>query len=231
MIVSFIPARGGSKGVPRKNIRLLGGKPLICHTIEAALASKSAAFVFVSTEDPEIAGIAAAAGARIIDRPQSLAEDSTPSLPVILHALPLIENLLGEKIEILALLQATTPFRNGEDIDRTVHLLIKSNADSAVSVTPVQHGHPSKIKRMEQDRLHPYLENEPEGVRRQDLAPAYIRNGGVYATRRETLLAKNSLYGNDCRGYVMPVERSIEIDSPLDFSFAEWWFSRESNHS
>lgn len=230
MIVSLIPARGGSKGVPRKNIRLLGGKPLICHSIEAALAS-SARAVFVSTEDAEIASLSAAAGGRVIERPAELALDSTPSLPVVLHALPLIEKNLGRKISILALLQATTPFRNASDIDGTLDLLRDQDADSAVSVVRLSHFHPSKIKRIEANRLLSYSQAEIEGLPRQNFEHAYIRNGGVYAVRRSTLLEKNSLYGDDCRAYVMPEERSLDIDTPFDFEFAEWLCCRNPNPS
>jgi len=223
--VGFIPARGGSKGVPRKNIRELGGVPLIVHTIRAALASRRATPVFVSTEDSEIAEVSRAAGAIVIDRPSELAADDTPTLPVIRHALPVIETSMGFPIDVLVLLQATTPFRNADDIDRTVALLDDPAADSAVSVAPAGHVHPHKIKRLEEGRLVPYGEAEVEGVRRQDLSPAYVRNGGIYASRRATIEA-GSLYGADCRAFVMPEERSIEIDTELDFAFAEFLMAR-----
>jgi CMP-N-acetylneuraminic acid synthetase len=225
--VGFIPARGGSKGVPRKNIRALGGEPLICHTIRAALSSRFAAPVFVSTEDAEIAAISRAAGAIIIERPAGLAADDTPTLPVILHALPQIEAALGSTIEILVLLQATTPFRNADDIDRTVSLLDDTAADSAVSVVEAGHFHPQKFKRLEDGKLAPFFMPEIEGASRQSLSAACIRNGGIYATRRRTLLDKSSLYGDDCRAYVMPAERSVEIDTELDFAFAEFLLGRQ----
>jgi len=227
MIAALIPARGGSKGVPRKNLRLLGGVPLIVHTIEAALSADCLAAVFVSTEDAEIRRVAESAGARVIERPHELAADETAALPVIRHALPIMDRALGEAVDVLVYLQATTPFRNSADIDATVALLDDPDAESAVSVMQVTRFHPFKLKRIVGHRLQPFSESEPEGIRRQDLPAAYVRNGGIYVSRRRTIEA-GSLYGSDIRAHVMPEERSVEIDTELDFALAELIHARRS---
>lgn len=220
-VLGVIPVRGGSKSIPRKNIRLLNGIPLLIYTIEAARQSSLLSHVVTSTEDKEISMIAHQAGCVVIDRPKELARDETPTLPVIQHAVQVIEHDLSQQVDYLVILQVTTPFRNGEDIDRSIEKLILSGADSVVSVCQITSLHPWKIKRIVDDRLVPYLENEIEGTRRQDLPPAYIRNGGLYAIKRDVLMLQNSIFGQDCRPYVMPPERSIDINNELDFIFAE----------
>jgi CMP-N,N'-diacetyllegionaminic acid synthase len=226
MIAALIPARGGSKGVPRKNIRMLGGRPLLHYTIEAALQAARIEAVFVSTEDAEIAAVALDGGARLIQRPVELAEDETAALPVIVHALPEMDRVLGGRVETLVYLQATTPFRNAVDIDATIALIDDQSAESAVSVVQVTRSHPFKLKKISAGRLVPYSEIEPEGIRRQDMPSAYVRNGGVYVSRRATI-ESGSLYGRDCRAHVMSEEQSVEIDTELDFAFAEFLLSRQ----
>lgn len=225
IIAALIPARGGSKGVPRKNLRPLGGSPLIVHTIKAALQARCLAGVFVSTEDAETRQVAESAGARVIARPVELASDETAALPVIRHALPIMDAALGAKVDVLVYLQATTPFRNAADINATVALLDDPAAESAVSVVQVTRVHPFKLKRIVDGQLQPYSAVEPEGTRRQDLPPAFVRNGGIYASRRRTIEA-GSLYGGDIRAHIMPEERSVEIDTELDFAFAELILTR-----
>jgi CMP-N-acetylneuraminic acid synthetase len=219
--LGLIPARGGSKGIPRKNLRPLGGKPLLVYTVEAARRSKSLSLVATSTEDGEIAHVAQEAGSTVIARPPELARDETPTLPVVLHAIEVMERQLQQVLDYVVILQVTTPFRTGEDIDRAVEMLIRSSADSIVSVREAQEVHPWKLKRIVEGKLVSYLEQEVEGTRRQDLPPVYVRNGGIYAVRRNVVMVQNSLYGDDCRAYVMPPERSIDIDSELDLILAE----------
>lgn len=220
IVLGLIPARGGSKSVPRKNIRLLGGKPLIAYTIRAALASKSLTWVYTSTEDEEIARIARKYGSRVIPRPKSLARDSTPMLPVVQHALRFVEKEVGEKIGFIVLLQPTVPFRKASDIDAAVRKLVETRADSVVSVCREYDFHPMRMKRLARGRLVDWV-SEPEGARRQELPPAFHRNGAVYAATRRTVMEKNSLIGCDSRPLVMPKERSLNIDEPLDFKVAE----------
>ncbi|HWQ95840.1 MAG TPA: acylneuraminate cytidylyltransferase family protein [Candidatus Methylomirabilis sp.] len=220
-IIGLIPARGGSKGIPRKNIRLLGDRPLLNYTIEAALASNCLSQVFTSTEDAEIAIIARKAGSEVIDRPPGLALDETLTLPVVQHAVRIVENEYNRRLDYVVVMQATTPFRNSQDIDNAVRKLVLTGADSVVSVCQVTDVHPWKLKRIVDDQLIPYSEKEIEGTRRQDLPPAYIRNGGIYAMRRDVAMLQNSMFGNDCRPYLMPFERSIDINSKMDFILAE----------
>lgn len=220
-IAGIIPARGGSKGVPRKNIRRLMDKPLVQYTIDAAKVSKHLSCFAVSTEDAEIASIVKSAGAMVIDRPYDLAKDDSPTLPSISHAVSWLEEQYQRRLDYIIILQATTPLRTGNDIDNAIEKLLVSGADSVVSVCAVTHFHPSKLKKIIDNRLLPYLENEIEGTRRQDLPPVYIRNGGIYAVRRTVIMDEKSIFGKDCRPYIMPIERSVEIDSEFDFKIAE----------
>ena len=220
-ILGIIPARGGSKGVRRKNVRPLGGHPLLCYTIAAALGSRLLTRVVVSTEDEEIAQVAAQAGSDVIRRPAELAQDDSPTLPAAQHAVREIEAKIGRALDHVVILQATTPFRNAEDIDTCLEKLIGSGADCVVSVRHAHEVHAAKLKRMEDDRLLPYVIEEIEGIRRQDLPACYVRNGGIYATRRDVLMKQNSIFGSDVRACVMPDERSVDINTEVDFLLAE----------
>ncbi len=220
--VGIIPARGGSKGIPRKNLRLLAGKPLIAHTIEAAQASHLSVLA-VSTDDAEIAAAGQAHGCRVIQRPEALAADDAAMTPVVIHALRALINA-GEQFDYVMLLQPTAPLRTSADIDAALALLIESGADTVVSVTPVPgHCHPDWQFVIEGDRLRLYNGEPWENLipRRQLLSPSYTRNGAVYACRASVLLEQGSLYGADVRAYVMPESRSVNIDSELDLALAE----------
>ena len=221
-ILAVIPCRGGSKGVPRKNIKLLGGIPLIQYTIEAARNSKYISDFCVSSEDQEILDIAKTLNSPTIERPTELALDETPTLPVVKHALEFLECKNQKIYDIVLILQATTPLRASEDIDDAITKLILTGCDSVVSVSKSLHGHPSKAKKIIDDHLVPFFDflNEKEGVRRQDLPSAYYRNGGIYAFKR-SLVDKGTIFGNDCRPIIMPLERSLEIDTSLDFLILE----------
>lgn len=224
----MVPARGGSKGVPRKNIADVAGRPLIAWTLEAARMAPSLTRVVVSTEDPEIARICRALGAEVIARPHELALDSTPTLPVVQHALAQAEASDGRRYGAVVLLQPTTPLRTAEDIERGVALLRSSGAESAVSVVDVGGYHPLRMKRLEGDRLVNYVEQDGENMRpRQELPPVYLRNGAVYATRREVIDA-GALVGRDCRGWVMPSDRSVNIDAPNDLIVADQLLRRRA---
>jgi len=220
-VLGVIPARGGSKGVPRKNIRLLGKKPLIEYTLCAAKECSLLSRHVVSTEDQEIARIVKEFGTEVIERPEELASDETPTLPVIQHAIRVIEREISSTIDYVVILQVTSPFRNSGDIGRAIEKLISTKADSVVSVYQVEKLHPWKIKRIVDDRLVAYIENEIEGTRRQDLPLVYIRNGGIYAVQRDIIMKRNSIFGTDCRPYIMPPERSVDINNEMDFIFAE----------
>lgn len=220
-VIAIIPARGGSKGLSQKNILPLGGKPLVAHTIEAARAAHSIQRVVVSTESPEIAQIARRYGAEVpFLRPPELARDDTPTLPVMQHVVAQIEAAQQLRLEVIVLLQPTSPFRRAEDIDCAVAMLEQTSADSVVSLCAVEH-HPAWMKRIDDGRVQPFLENAPEYTRRQDLPPVYRLNGAIYVTRRRVLLEENRILGPDTRALIMDRESSLDIDTPLDLKLAE----------
>jgi CMP-N-acetylneuraminic acid synthetase len=223
-VLCLVPARGGSKGVPRKNIRKLGGKPLIAYTIEAALQCADLfCRIIVSTEDEETAAVSREYGAEVpFMRPARLALDTAPTLPVMQHAVQFVEEESGIVLEWVYLLQPTAPFRSPEDIHRAMDIANSTDADSVISVVQVLAEHPVLMKRIEDNRLVPFCVPEPEGTRRQDYEPkAYMRNGAIYISRRDVLMQKNSIRGSSTEPYVMPQERSYSIDSMRDFLLAE----------
>jgi CMP-N-acetylneuraminic acid synthetase len=223
-ILAVIPARGGSKGVVRKNIRPVCGKPLIAYTIETALAARHLLHrTIVSTDDSEIAAIARDRGADVpFLRPAELAGDKVPTLPVLQHAVSFIEVQDDIKLDWVLLLQPTAPLRVVEDIEASVNLALRNNCDAVISVVQVFAEHPILMKRIEDNRLLPYCIEEKEGTRRQDYQPpAYMRNGAIYLTRRDVLMDKDSIWGQVMRPYVMPLERSVSIDSELELKLVE----------
>ena len=218
-VLGVITARGGSKSIPKKNLADLGGIPLVTHTVHQAAAAATLTRTVVSTDSEEIATACRAAGGDIpFLRPADLARDDTPTLPVLVHALEFTEAEDGCTYEYICCLQPTSPLRLATDIDRAVTKAIETGASAVVTVCPAPH--PAKIKKFDGDRLVPYTVPEPEGARRQDLGPpAWRRNGAVYVFRRDNLLAGH-LWGDDCRGVPMPLERSVDIDEPSDLLLA-----------
>ena len=223
LILAVITARGGSKGIPGKNIKLLGGKPLLVYSIDAVKKSKLITHAIVSTDDKKIAEVAKKFGGEVpFLRPRKLAEDKTPHVPVMKHAIEFMEKKLGVAFDYAVILQPTSPFRLSEDIDRTLEKLIKSGADSAVTLVDVDNYHPVKAKKLVGDKVLPYCFPEPEGTRRQDFPPAYRRSGAVYAMKRDLLMKDNRLYGDNIVGHIVPADRSVDIDTPFEWFRAEW---------
>lgn len=223
-ILAVIPARGGSKGVPRKNVRLVGGKPLIAYTIEPALAVKEKFHrIIVSTDDSEIAQIAQEFGAEVpFLRPPELAGDRVPMVPVLQHAVRTVEEMDGVRLDWVLLLQPTCPFRSPVDIQAALELAFAGGCDSVISVVRVFAHHPILMKKIEDNQLVPFMIEEVEGTRRQDYSPpAYMRNGCIYLTRRDVLIEQNSIWGKVIRPYVMPEDRSVNVDSELDMKLVE----------
>jgi N-acylneuraminate cytidylyltransferase/CMP-N,N'-diacetyllegionaminic acid synthase len=218
-ILALIPARGGSKGIPRKNIKPLAGKPLIGWTIEAALQSGSIASVVVSTEDEEIAEVARRHGAQVpFLRPAELAQDNTPSIDPVLHAIDQFK-----QHDFLLLLQPTSPLRTVEDIDACIRLAADNGAQSVVSVSEPG-THPYWMYRLGPDqRLTPLLEVEPVS-RRQDLPPVYAPNGAIYLVHIESLRRHRRFVTTESMAYIMPPERSVDLDNMLDWKLAELLF-------
>ena len=222
--LAIIPARGGSKGVPRKNIKLLAGKPLIGYTIEAAAGARLLTKTIVSTEDPEIANVARQLGADVpFMRPAELATDEARSLPVVQHAVREMERRDNTTYPIVVLLQPTTPMRTSQDIDEGIRLLIDTGADSVVSIVDVAGYHPFRMKRLlANDRIINYIDQGFEDLRpRQEIPPVYLRSGALYIARRKLVMEDETLVGEDCRAVVTPPERAVNIDTPIDFQLAE----------
>lgn len=229
-VLAVIPARGGSKGVPRKNIRLVAGKPLIAYTIEPALAVRDRLHrLIVSTDDAEIAEVARQCGAEApFMRPADLGGDKVPMVPVLKHAIQTIEEMDGIRLDWVLLLQPTCPFRLPEDILAALDLAAKGGCDSVISVVQVLSHHPILMKKIENDRLLPYSIEEIEGTRRQDYQPpAYMRNGCIYLGRRDNLMVHNSIWGKVIRPYIMPEDRSVNVDSELDMKLVEFMLQEQ----
>lgn len=223
-ILAVIPARGGSKGVPGKNLRPLGGRPLVVHTIASALACPLLTDVVVSTDDEAIRQLALAHGAAApFLRPAELATDTALAIPTIQHAVGEMEALRAAPYDYVVMLQPTAPLRSASDITEALGRLMASEAEGVISVVPVGNWHPMKMKRFVDGLLvdyeHPPVENPP----RQLLPPVYIVNGAIYASRRDVLMLRGTFRGERCLGYVMPVERSINIDTEADLHVAEYY--------
>jgi CMP-N,N'-diacetyllegionaminic acid synthase len=220
--VGLIPARGGSKGIPRKNITPCAGKPLIAWTCEAARASRALDRVILSTDSEEIAAVGRACGVEVpFLRPARLAEDSTPALPVICHAFGWLERA-GELVEGMVLLQPTSPLRRARHIDEAVELFRRRRADTVVSVVRIPHRcHPASVMRERAGRLVPYLEDEKTVTRRQELETLYARNGPAVLVLSPSTLRAKRLYGGNTVGYEMNEPDSIDIDTEWDLHLAE----------
>ncbi len=221
-ILGVIPARGGSKGIPHKNIALVGGKPLIAWRIESARACSRITRVIVTTDDPVIAAAARDFGAEVpFMRPAELATDTASGTAPILHALEWVIHHEGYQPDYVVTLQPTSPLCTTQDLDAALNLAISRNAEAVISVSPVS-DHPYWMKRIgEQGELIDFAPGQSV-TRRQDLPPVYALNGAIYITRRDVLLAKKSLYGDQTLAYVMPPERSLDIDTPFDLRLADF---------
>ena len=221
-VLALIPARAGSKGLPGKNIRLLNGKPLLAYAADAARASGVVDRIVLTTDSEQIADVGRAAGIETpFLRPSDLAQDDTAMLPVIEHAVAAIESA-GWPVDIIILLQPTSPLRLPSHVRRSVDLLRDTGADSVVSVLELpRHLSPDYVMRVENSRLVPFLAEGQRVTRRQDARVAYVRDGTVYTFWRRTLRGARSLYGDDCRPMVVPASESLTIDTPEDWAEAE----------
>ena len=233
-ILGVIPARGGSKGIRRKNLAPLGGRPLIAHTCDAARGSRALTRVIVSTDDDEIAAEALRLGIEVpFPRPRTLAGDDTPMIDVLVDLLSTLAGRESYRPDAVVLLQPTSPFRGAGHIDAAVDVFLTSGADSVVSVVPVPHQFtPSSLMKLEGDRL--VFPGGPEGppseslgggpgpLRRQDKPQLFARNGpAVVVVRTRVLLEQRTLYGPDTRALVMSRDDSLDIDDAFDLELAE----------
>jgi YrbI family 3-deoxy-D-manno-octulosonate 8-phosphate phosphatase len=217
-VVAIIPARGGSKGIPRKNLIPLSGKPLIVYTIENALNSKYIEIVVVSTDDQEIAQISRKVGADVVMRPAEISGGTASSESAILHTLDTLEKENSFKPELVAFLQCTAPLTLPQDIDGSIEALLEERADTALSVTPF---HYFLWGRNENNEVVGINHDKTIRQLRQERTPQYLETGAVYVMRRKGFIHTGHRFFGKTAFYVMPPERCLEIDEPIDIVLAE----------
>ena len=219
-ILGIIPARAGSKRVPNKNKRLLNGKELVRYTIETCIESKLLTKIVVSSDDLDILNIAKNYTEVIaLERPEEISQDKSLALEFVHHAL----KSLNENYDIVVIIQVSSPFTQAIDIDQTINVLLENDqAKSAASVVKLDHAlQPSKIKLIKQGQLISYFKDEADKMIAHELPELYIRNGSVYVSRVETIRSGN-IITEPCMAYVMPRERSLDINDEMDWGLAEY---------
>lgn len=228
--LGIITARGGSKGVPRKNIKDLAGKPLIVYTIEAAKGSKHLTRCIVSTDDEEIAAVAKQSGGDIpFMRLAELAQDDSTSIAVAQHTITWLKDNQGENYDYIMILQPTSPLRTAADIDACIQKIVDTGADSVISVKELVDFSLKKFKKIVDDQILPYVEDEGiTPLPRHKLEKIYKRNASIFLTKTE-LVMRGDLFGQVSRPYLMPEERSVDINSLVDFDLAEFFMSKIKN--
>ncbi|PIR20604.1 MAG: hypothetical protein COV45_05240 [Deltaproteobacteria bacterium CG11_big_fil_rev_8_21_14_0_20_47_16] len=227
-IVGIIPARAGSKSIKNKNLKMLGGKPMIAYTIEAAKQSRHIGRVIVTTEDEGIASVAKEYGAEVpFLRPKELAEDHVTDLPVFQHVLHELAQQENYFPKIVVQLRPTSPLRRTIDIDGAIELFLQSPEVDCVRTVTAALQHPLKMWRIEDGSLVPFIAPSLYGIEeaynqpRQKLPKAFVQNGAVDVIRAETILEKNSMSGSVMKAFVMDEDISVNVDSPIDFELAE----------
>lgn len=217
-VLAVIPARGGSKGIPRKNIKMLCGKPLIAWTIEEAQKSKYIDRLILSSEDAEIIDVAKQWGCEVpFVRPIELALDTTPGVEPVLHAMEMCPGY-----DYIVLLQATSPLRIVGDIDAAIQKCIDRAANTCVAVTPTKHNPTFMFSRNEFDLLTPASSVAIETTRRQDMEQLYVLNGAIYISETKFLATKKRFLNSDSLAFEMSAEKSVDIDSDFDFNLATY---------
>jgi CMP-N-acetylneuraminic acid synthetase len=221
-VIGVITARGGSKSIPGKNIAPLAGKPLIAWTIETALQSPVLDRLIVSTDDEDIASVARQWGAEVpFLRPSELAQDQTAHLPVMVHAVEFLEKDMGSRPQYVLLLQPTSPFRTVDDIHNAIELAYEKDADSVISICET-FAHPYLSKSVTPDGKLQDFVPKPEGyLARQKLPPVYVLNGAIYLFSCDMLVEQGVFYTENTYAYVMPQERSLDINNAWDLYLAE----------
>lgn len=219
--LAIIPARGGSKGILNKNIAEIGGKPLIYWTIISAQKAKSVDRIVVTTDSEDISAIAKNYGAEVpFKRPPELARENTHGIYPVLHTVLWLQDHQDYRPDFVLCLQPTSPFRIADDIDAAMDLALSKNADAVVSVIPANQ-HPYWMKRLDNEGLiQAFIPLDQPFERRQDLPPVYALNGAIYLVRPSVLIEQKSWYTDRTFAYVMPPERSLDIDTPWDLYLA-----------
>lgn len=225
MNLAIIPARGGSKGVPGKNLRPLGGKPLLQYTAEAALAAPSLDRVILSSDDPAIAELGRSLGLEVpFLRPAEISGDTAPVSLAVAHVL---EHLGLDAIPpLICLLQPTAPLRLVEDIEAALAPVLEGRFDSCITVCQADYCHPYYQYRMQGETPLLFCPEAKNFTRRQDFPPAYLRNGAVYACHGEVFQNTRGFYGERLYAHLMPRERSVNVDSEDDLLLAEFYLQR-----
>jgi len=214
-VIAITLARGGSRSIPKKNMADINGTPLLGYTINEVLKSRFIDEYYVSTDDEVTMNYCLSRGIKTINRPKELATDTATSADALVHAVEFMD--CGYVVEVMA----TNPFKVVDDIDSCIEKLHNENLESVASVVRVYDHHPSRVKYLEKDVMKDFYPEPPENMR-QDLVPAaYIRNGSVYAMKKSFLLDKKRKYNENTRAYIMPSERTINIDEPIDLELAK----------
>ena len=226
-VLSIIPARGGSKGLPRKNVVDLAGKPLIAWTIEASLKSKYISKTVVSSDNKEILDISVEYGAEIIKRPDNLASDTATSESVVKHAIDCLEST-GEVFDIVVLLQPTSPLRTSIDIDNAFDIMFYSDATAIISVCEFDNKALKTFIKDEDGFLQGVSNNKYPFMRRQDLPSVYTPNGAIYIINTKIYLENQSLLTATTKEYLMPEFRSVDIDTIKDLDFLNLMLQHEN---
>jgi N-acylneuraminate cytidylyltransferase/CMP-N,N'-diacetyllegionaminic acid synthase len=225
-----ICARGGSKGVPNKNIRQIGGKPLIAHSVAQAQLSGLFEAIAVSSDSPEILNISKKSGVdHLIFRPQDLASDSAPKLPAIQHCVNEVERISGENFDVIVDLDVTSPLRLTKDIEGAVRLLEEKNVSNVITGCPARRSpYFNLVERDEDDSVR--LSKPPEQIitRRQDAPECFDMNASIYVWKREGLIGRKSIFNADTLLFVMPEERSIDVDHEWEFEYVEFLFNKRT---
>jgi CMP-N-acetylneuraminic acid synthetase len=231
-IVGFIFARGGSKGVPRKNIRLLAGKPLIAYAIEAGRQCRQIDRVIVSTDDEEIAAVSKEFGAEVpFLRPKELAQDTSPEIFAWRHAIEFLESgLNGRKVDLFVSIPPTAPLRISDDIDKCISCFQENDVDIVVTVKNAAR-HPSfnMVRFDEQGYSKLVMPQDASIVRRQDAPPVYDMATVAYVARPQFVMQAKSIFDGKVKSVIIPDDRAIDIDTELDFQFAEFLLTKRAD--
>ncbi len=227
-VLCTICARGGSKGVKNKNIRKIAGKPLIAHTIEQALDSGLFTDIAVSSDSDSILDIAKQYGLITIKRPKELASDTSPKIPVIRHALLETEKITNKQYDYIIDLDATSPLRDPEDIKNALQTFLENNNDILFSVTPARRSPYFNMVEISQDGIVKLVKPPEKPVfRRQDTPKCYDVNASIYIWKRDALLKNDTLFTQNTGIYIMPEEKSFDIDSEFDFQIVEFLLNKK----
>ena len=227
-ILGLIPARGDSKGIVDKNIVNLAGKPLIYYTIQQAVKVNLFERVFVSTDSEKIKTVCESIGLEVpFLRSKHLAQDNTRTIDVVIDLLESLKESYNEEYDYVCLLQPTSPLRSVQDIKNCIEIIRAKKEGSVISISLINEPHPYKMQVIENGLIYPFLKGSDSSTPRQELPAVYELNGAVFLTDVETIMEKRSFFGEKCYPYIMPAERSVDINSDLDLAFATMLISNE----